>query len=90
MQENQQQQNQQLQAEMRLDAAMKQMLEPEARERLNRVKLVNRELYGAAAQNLLYLSRAGQIEGKLSDSGLKELLEKISGSTKKDFTIKRK
>ncbi|AJF60626.1 MAG: hypothetical protein J4224_03790 [Candidatus Diapherotrites archaeon] len=77
-----------LQAEMQLNSMVKSVLTEEARERLNNVRLVNKELYLNAVQAILYHARSGNIEGKLSEEQLKQVLAQLG--SKKDFKIKRK
>ena len=77
-----------LQAEMQLNSMVKSVLTEEARERLNNVRLVIIELYLNAVQAILYHARSGNIEGKLSEEQLKQVLAQLG--SKKDFKIKRK
>lgn len=88
--EQQEQQEKAMQLEMQLDSIMRHILTPEAKTRLSNVKLVNRELYLLAAQNLVYLKKAGQLPERLGDAELKAMLEKIRDAGKRDVTIKRK
>jgi programmed cell death protein 5 len=67
---------------------MRLVLTPEAKARLGNVKLVNYELYLKAAQTIIYLQKAGQIRGRITEEQLKQLLEKLSA--KREITIKRK
>lgn len=76
--------------EAQISLLLKQVLDEKAMERLSNVKLVKKELYLLAAQNLIYLAKKGEIEGKLNDSQLKQLLERLSAGTKKEIRIKRK
>lgn len=78
----------QQQAEMQLDASLKMVLTDDARERLNNVKLVNRELYMRAAQGIIYFARNNNVQGKLSDNDVKMLLQKLT--QKRDINITRK
>jgi len=87
--EQMQQQNQQLEIEAKLDEVARKILTPEAKARLGNVKLVNRELYINAIQTLLYLYQQGQIQSKIDEANLKELLKKIS-SGKREISITRK
>ena len=88
LQEKQQEQKQQ-EAEEKLDAAVRGLLSIEARERLNNVKLVNKNLYLTVVQTILLLKRKRQFDGVLSDAELKMLLERFS-QHKREITIKRK
>lgn len=75
-------------AEVKIDATVKSMLSEEARIRLNNVKLVNQQLYLKAVQLLLYLQRSGNIQGKISEGEVKQVLEKLR--SKKEIRIRRK
>lgn len=77
-----------LEAEMQLSSIMRNMLEGKARERLNNVRLVNRELYYKVMQAVMVLAQQGQINGKMGDAELKDLLERLA--RKRETTIKRK
>ncbi len=78
-----------LELEMQLNAALRQILTPEAKQRLGNIKLVNRERYYALAQTLLTMYRTGRIRKKLSDNELKELLMQLT-SNRKNINIRRK
>ena len=81
-------QQEQLQAEIQLNALLRNILSPEAKQRLSNISLVNKELYLQVSQVLLYLAKAGQLQGRISDEQLKSLLEKIKGK-KREIQIKR-
>ena len=81
-------QQRQMDAEMQLDSALKRVLTDDARERLNNVKLVNREVYMKAAQAIIYFANNSKVQGKLSDSEVKMLLQKLT--QKKEINIRRK
>lgn len=76
-----------------MEAVKKQMLKKamtkEARERLGRIRAANEN----KAQNLemlvLQLWKSGQVQGKIDDDQLKQVLKRIS-SKKKDIEIKRR
>jgi len=89
LEQMQQQQNQQLEIESKLDEVARKILTPEAKARLGNVKLVNRELYMNAIQTLLYLYQQGQIQGKINEADLKALLVKLK-SGKREISITRK
>ena len=74
--------------DQQLDLLMRQLLTDEAKTRVNNIKLVNKELYLTVAQSLLYLQKSGEINGKLGDFELKNLLERLS--QKREIKIKRK
>ena len=81
-------QQRQMEAEMQLDSALKRALTDDARERLNNVKLVNRELYMKATQAIIYFVNNSRVQTKLSDSEIKLLLQKLT--QKKEINIRRK
>ena len=81
-------QQRQMDAEMQLDSALKRVLTDDARERLNNVKIVNRDVYMKAAQAIIYFANNSKTEGKLSDNEVKMLLQKLT--QKKDINIRRK
>lgn len=82
-------QQKQLQAEMELDSLLRNILAPEAKQRLSNIRLVNQELYLTVAKSLLYLAKSGRLQGKISDAQLKQLLTKLQGE-KKEIKIRRK
>lgn len=56
------------------------MLEPEARERLSRLRLANPELAEKVEMLIIYMYQAGQVKTKISDAQLKALLQKLTGA----------
>ena len=74
--------------EARIDSAVRGLLSEEARTRLNNVRLVNKDLYLKAVQIILYLQKAGQLQGKVEEEQLKQLLDKVS--QKREINIRRK
>ncbi len=86
--EQQNTQQQEMQADVQLSTLLNQILEPEAKQRLTNIKLVNKERYLMVSQHLLYLAKAGQLPGKLSDAQLKTLLAKAT--QKREINITRK
>jgi len=88
IQKRQMEEQKQAENEARISTAIRGLLTEEARTRLNNVKLVNKEAYLKAVQVILYLEKAGQLEGKVDENQLKQLLDKIS--SKKEIKIRRK
>jgi len=70
---------QKLQAELQLRALLRRILEPEAFERIERVKMVNEQLYALAVQQLLALYQSGRLTKKIDDATLKAFLARLSG-----------
>jgi programmed cell death protein 5 len=76
------------QAQEQLDNVLRFLLEPEAKQRLANVRIANKPLYLKTAQALLMLYKAGQVNGKVSDAELKQLLEKLSEKREPKITRK--
>ncbi|ALV62159.1 DNA-binding protein [Thermococcus sp. 2319x1] len=79
---------QEMELEAQLNAIMKQILTPEARERLTRVKLVRPELARQVELILAQLYQAGQITERITDEKLKKILAQIDARTRREFRIK--
>jgi programmed cell death protein 5 len=77
-----------MELEAQLDAIMRKILTPEARERLGRVKLVKPELARQVELVLVQLYQAGQIRELIDDEKLKRILAQIDARTRKEFRIK--
>ncbi|CVK31590.1 DNA-binding protein [Methanoculleus bourgensis] len=78
---------QQIESQIRL--ALMEILEPEARERLNTIKLTRPEFAKAVEQQLVMLAQGGRIRQRITDDQLKSLLVQLTPS-KKEFRITRK
>jgi programmed cell death protein 5 len=81
--ERQQQQKAQIQM------ILMQILEPDARERLNTIKLTKPEFASAIEQQLVMLAQSGRIRQKITDAQFKELLRQLAPA-KRDYSITRK
>ncbi|ACJ16590.1 double-stranded DNA-binding protein [Thermococcus onnurineus NA1] len=79
---------QEMELEAQLNAIMRHILTPEARERLGRVKLVRPELARQVELVLVQLYQAGQIREPIDDAKLKKILAQIDARTRRDFRIK--
>jgi programmed cell death protein 5 len=88
LQEEEAKKEQLAQAEAQIKAVLTQILTPEARERLARIKMAKPEYATQVELLLIQLVQSGQIKGKISDAQLKALLAKIT-KPKKDFKIRR-
>ena len=86
-----QQQAAQQQAEMeaQLKQAMKQILTPEARGRLDNLRLTKPELVMNIEIQLLQSAQAGSLRGKVTDEQLKVLLKNLMGQ-KREIHITRR
>ncbi len=85
--EDEAQRQQQIDAQIR--AALMEILEPEARERLNTIKLTRPEFAKAVEQQLVMLAQSGRVRQRITDDQLKGLLAQLTPS-KKEFRITRK
>jgi programmed cell death protein 5 len=66
-----------------------QVLEPDARERLNTIKLTKPDFAGAVEQQLVALAQSGRLKNKITDAQLKELLRQLAPK-KRDYSITRR
>ncbi|MCY0859428.1 MAG: DNA-binding protein [Sulfolobaceae archaeon] len=73
--------------EAQKDAILRVILTPEARQRLNNVKLVKPELAEALENQLIALAQAGRIQVPIDDDSLREILSRIAEQNKRDFKI---
>ena len=67
---------------------LKQILTPEARMRLNNIKMVKTELSDLVEQYLIGMATQGKIPGQINDDQLKQILLSIQ-QPKRDFKINR-
>lgn len=77
-----------MELQAQLDAIMRKILTPEARERLGRVKLVRPELAKQVELVLVQLYQAGQVREPIDDAKLKRILAQIDARTRREFRIK--
>jgi len=81
--------NRQRQQESQIHMALMQILEPNARERLNTIKLTRPEFAKAVEQQLVMLAQSGRLRGRIDDEQLKAILTQLLPK-KKDYTITRR
>jgi len=67
---------------------LKQVLSPEARMRLNNIKMVKPELSDMVEQYLIGMATQGKIPGQINDEQLKQILLSTQ-QPKRDFKINR-
>ena len=82
-------QQRQLEMEAQLKQAMKQILTPEARGRLDNLRLTKPELVQNIEIQLLQSAQAGSLRGKVTDDQLKVLLKNLMGQ-KREIHITRR
>jgi programmed cell death protein 5 len=78
----------QKQMEAERQAIMRQILTPEARERLGKVRMAHPDVAAAVEDQLIRLLQMGRIQGQLDDNTLKSILRKVSPQ-KRDIKIER-
>ncbi|GAQ04794.1 uncharacterized protein C23C4.09c [Aspergillus lentulus] len=81
--ESQDEQRRQAEAERR-SAILNQILEPEAADRLGRIRLVKESRAIDVENRLIMLAQTGQIRQKVTEEQLKELLNAIAENQRKD------
>jgi programmed cell death protein 5 len=74
--------------ESQIQQILMQILEPEARERLNNIRLTRPEFAKAIEQQLVMLAQSGRLKQRITDAQLKELLKQVVPS-KKEWNIRR-
>ena len=79
----------QKQLKSQIQMILMQILEPDARERLNNIKLTKPEFAGAVEQQLITLAQSGRLQKKITDAQLKELLRQLAPK-KRDYSITRR
>ena len=67
---------------------LRQILTPEARERLARIRLAKPEFVSAVEQQLIMISQSGQLNGPITDQMLQQVLKKLTPK-RKEITITR-
>ena len=70
------------------ETMLKQILSPDARRRLNNIRMVKPDLANLVETYLLNLSGQGKITGQISDEQLKQILLSVQ-QPKRDFKINR-
>jgi programmed cell death protein 5 len=66
-----------------------QVLETDARERLNTIKLTKPEFVASVEQQLVSLAQSGRLKNKITDAQLKELLRQLAPA-RRDYSITRR
>ena len=69
---------QQAQADAQKEAVLRTILEPEARERLTRVRMARPDIAASVENQLLVLYQQGRIRQRIDDATLRELLARMT------------
>lgn len=72
-----------------MDRALAQVLEPEARERLTRIRMSRPDYAQAVGKQLLQLAQQGRLTRRLTDADLRQVLAQL-GPQDRDIKITRK
>ena len=70
-------------------AILRVMLEPEAKERLSRLKLAHPEIAEAVENQLIYLAQSGRIQSKITDKMLVEILKRVQPKKRETRIIRK-
>jgi programmed cell death protein 5 len=70
-------------------AILRQILSPEARERLARLKIARAEFAEAVENQLIMLAQSGKLQAQIDDASLVQILERLTPE-KREITIKRR
>lgn len=68
---------------------LRQVLEPEARERLGRLRIARPDVVSAVENQIVMLAQSGRISGKIDDATLVQLLSKLLPK-KREIRIERR
>ncbi|ACX72215.1 DNA-binding TFAR19-related protein [Methanocaldococcus vulcanius M7] len=86
--EQQEQEEALIEAELQKRSLLRKILTPEARERLERIRLARPEFAEAVEIQLIQLAQLGRLPIPLKDSEFKAILERLSAMSKKKRDIK--
>ena len=87
--QEQQRAQQQQQVEATMQAILRRILEPEARQRLNNLKMVKPEYVSQIELQLIQLVQSNKVKTPISDELLKEILTRLQ-SQRRDIKITRR
>ncbi len=84
-----QQEQAQAELEARKSAVMRSIMTPEARERLNTLRITKPEFVAQIEAQLIMLAQSGRLKGAITDEQLKAILKQAQPK-KRDITIARR
>jgi len=79
----------QQQVEAQKQAIMRRVLTPEARQRINNLKMVKPDFANSLEIQLIQLAQAGKVQTPITDDQLKEILVRLQGQ-RRDIKITRR
>ena len=77
------------QFEMQKQSVLRQILTPEARDRLANIKLANPQMAEGGEMQLIQLAQSGRLQGVIDDAMLRNILAQITPQ-KREITIQRR
>ena len=77
------------QFEMQKQSVLRQILTPEARDRLANIKLANPQMADGVEMQLIQLAQSGRLRGVIDDAMLRNILAQITPQ-KREITIQRR
>jgi programmed cell death protein 5 len=77
------------QQDQQRQAILRQILSPEARERMARLKIARAEFAEAVENQLIMLAQSGKLQAQIDDASLLQILERLTPE-KREITIKRR
>ncbi|HKM09954.1 MAG TPA: DNA-binding protein [Candidatus Methanomethylophilaceae archaeon] len=89
MAQQQQAEEQEARAEAQRQAILRQILTPEARDRMANVKLADPQHAGSVEMQLIQLAQSGRLQKVITDDMLKEILRKVAPK-RREINIERR
>jgi programmed cell death protein 5 len=77
------------QMEIQKQAMLRQILTPEARDRLSNVRVANPEMANMVEMQLIQLAQSGRLAGMITDDMLRDILMRIAPQ-RREITIERR